>query len=131
MQKLYAYGIRDNVHSWVKIFLSEKGQRVTVNGLQSAWIKITSGIPQDSVLGPLLFIVFTNDLPDVINVLIKLFADDAKLYSVVSSNADNRVQFSFNRAVDRAGIRRMIFNKFKCHHLHIGKNLTDTKYTIE
>ena len=63
-------------------------------------------------------------------MLIKLFADDAKLYSIVTSDNDNRVQFSLNRAVDWANVWRMIFNIIKCHHLHIGKNITGTRYTM-
>ena len=122
LQKLYAYGIRGKVHARVKEFLSGREQRVIVNGSQSTWINITSRIPQGSVLGPVLFLVFINDLPEVIKVLIKLFADDAKLYSVVTSNADNRAQFSLNRAVDWSKVWKMIFNIIKCHHLHIGKN---------
>ena len=121
MQKLYAYGIRGKVHAWVKEFLSGREQRVIVNGSQSTWINITSGIPQSSVLGPVLFLVFINDLPEVIKVLIKLFADEVKLYSLVTSNADNRAQFSLNRAVDWSKVWKMIFNIINCHHLHIGK----------
>ena len=64
-------------------------------------------------------------------MLIKLFADDAKLYSVVTSNADNRAQFSLNRAVDWSKVWKMIFNIIKCHHLHIGKKFTETTYTME
>ena len=102
-------GIRGNVHAWVKEFLSGREQRVIVNGSQSTWINITCGIPQGNVLGPVLFLVFINDLPEVIKVLIKLLADDAKLYSVVTSNADNRAQFSLNRAVDWSKVWKMIF----------------------
>ena len=70
------------------------------------------------------------DLPDAINVLIKLFADDAKLYSVVSSNVDNLglIQ-SYYRAIDRDSVWKMIFNIIKCHHVHIGKNITGTIVT--
>ena len=64
----------------IKEFLSERRQRVVVNGAHSEWRDITSGIPQGSVLGPILFLIFINDLPKVIKCLIKLFADDAKLY---------------------------------------------------
>ena len=72
------------------------------------------------------------DLPDVINVLIKLFADDAKLYSVVSSNVDNLGSIqSYYRAIDRDSVWKMIFNIIKCHHAHIGKNITGTSYTME
>ena len=130
LQKLYAYGIRGKLHLWVKGFLTDRKQRVIVKGSQSTWKNVTSGIPQGSVLGPVLFLVFINDVPDILNVLIKLFADDAKLYSIVTSDNDNRVQFSLNRAVDWANVWRMIFNIIKCHHLHIGKNITVTRYTM-
>ena len=84
---------------------------------------VTGGIPQGSVLGPVLFLVFINDLPDVIEVLIKLFADDAKIYAMVSNHADNdKVQHSLNRAVNWADIWKMFFNIIKCHHLHVGKH---------
>ena len=132
LQKLYAYEIRGKVHAWIKEFLSGREQRVIVNGSQSTWINITSGIPQGSVLGPVLFLVFINDLPEVIKVLIKLFADDAKFYFVVTSNAYNRAQLSLNRAVDWSKVWKMIFNIIKCHHLHIGKKkFTETTYTME
>ena len=76
-------------------------QGVFVNGAHSSWKYVTTGIPQGSVLGPVLFLVFINDLSDVIEVLIKLFADDAKIYAVVSNQADNdKVQRSLNCAVN-------------------------------
>ena len=130
LKKMYGYGIRGKIHSWVKEFLSEREQRVTVNGSQSSWKHITSGIPQGSVLGPVLFLVFINDLPEAIEVLMKLFADDAKIYAVVSNNRENLVQTSLNRAVNWARIWRMFFNTSKCHHLHVGKHDTGIRYTM-
>ena len=130
LQKLYAYGIHGKVHTWVKEFLTDRKQKVIVNASQSTWKNVTSGIPQGSVLGLVLFLVCINDFPDIINVLIKLFADDAKLYSIVTSGNHNQVQFSLNRAVNWANVWRMIFNIIKCHHLHIGKNITGTRYTM-
>ena len=59
--------------------MSERSQKVVLNGKSSDSAKVTSGISQGSVLGPLLFLVFINDLPEVILVFIKLFADDAKI----------------------------------------------------
>ena len=60
----------------------------------------------------------------------KLFADDAKIYAVVSNDRENLVQTSLNRAVIWAKIWRMFFNTFKCHHLHVGKHDTGIRYTM-
>ena len=86
-----------------------------------------------SVLGPVLFLVLINDLPDVIEVLIKLFADDANIYmyAVVSNQiVENRAQNSLNCVVNWANIWRMLFNIIKCHHLHIGTQSRGIKYTM-
>ena len=104
LQKLHGDGIHGKIHGWAKEFLSGREQRVIVNDSKSTWTNITSGIPQGSVLGLFLFLVFINDLPDVIEVLIKLFADDAKIYAVVPNTDDNRVQYSLNRAADWANV---------------------------
>ena len=68
-------------------------QKVIVCGECSNTAKVTSGIPQGSVLGPILFLVFINDLPNVIQASIKLFADDAKIYHIVTSQEDIEHQF--------------------------------------
>ena len=88
LKKLWAYGIRGKIHSWVKYFLKGRTQSVLVDGYRSTKAKVTSGIPQGSVLGLILFLNFINDLPLVIQALKKLFADDAKIYQTVTSMAE-------------------------------------------
>ena len=83
LKKLYAYGIRGQTYEGNKDFLSNRQQRVTINGSKSERRDVNSGIIQGSVLWPVLLLMFINDFPDVIEVLMKLFADDAKLYSVM------------------------------------------------
>ena len=79
----------------------------------------------------MLLLVFINDLPDVIEVLIKLFADDAKICAVASNQiVETRVQNSLNSATNWANIWRMLFNIIKCHHLHIGKHDRGIKYAM-
>ena len=83
IMKLYSFGIRGNILNWIGDYLSERTQRVSVNGHLSCQSRVISGIPQGSVLGPILFIIFINDLPTVTVSDVKLFADDTKLYTVV------------------------------------------------
>ena len=73
LSKLKGYGIKGKIYDWIKDFLSNRKQRVVINGKFSHWIRVTSGIPQGSVLGPILFLISINDLPDVLNCCMKLF----------------------------------------------------------
>ena len=82
--KLKAYGVEGELLSLLKNYLENREQRVALNGQTSECRKIMSGIPQGSVLGPLLFLIYINDLPDGISSLCKIFADDTSLYSKVS-----------------------------------------------
>ena len=79
LMKLQQYGIKGNISNWVKAFLSDRNKRVIVKGSTPGWEDITSGIPQGSVLGPILFLIYINDIPGAVAELMKLFADDAKL----------------------------------------------------
>jgi hypothetical protein len=83
LRKLESIGIRGSLLSWVKNYLSERKQRVVINNSTSSWRDINVGVPQGSILGPLLFIVFINDILTDINSTIKLFADDTSLYLIV------------------------------------------------
>ena len=79
----------------------------------------------------MLFLVFIGDFPEVFEVLIKLFADDTKVYDVVSNQTDNsKFQNSLNRAINWTTIWKMLFDNIKCHHLRVDKYDRETKYTI-
>ena len=87
--KLEAVGITDDVLDWIRSFLMGRSQSVRVEGEISGWQKVLSGIPQGSVLGPLSFVIFISDMPDVVKENIcKLFADDCKLYGIIDSDID-------------------------------------------
>ena len=70
------YGVREKENLWFKNYLSEREQFVSINGVASTNEKIICGVPQGSVLGPLLFLIFINDLPNATDFLTLLFADD-------------------------------------------------------
>ena len=93
---------------WIDAFLSGRRQRVVVNGSKSTWAKVTSGIPQGSVLGPLLFACFINDMPSVVESPVHLFADDTKLYKRVTILEDSSTKWN------------LCFNSNKCKMMHIG-----------
>ena len=76
IKKLEGYGIKGILLKWFKNFLNGRQQRVVINGKTSDWTNVLSGIPQGSILGPILFIIFINDLPGVVGNVCKLFADD-------------------------------------------------------
>lgn len=83
-------GITGKAQKWVREYLKEKKQRVTVREEVSSWRKVPSGVPQGSVLGPLLFIIYVNDLPEGVSSDMSMFADDAKLMSNVITDDDCR-----------------------------------------
>ena len=78
--KLHNYGIRGKVLSWIQAFLGIRSQQVVIDGEESDSIPVNSGVPQGSVLGPILFLTYKNDLPDGISSQVRLFADGTALY---------------------------------------------------
>ena len=79
--KLEAYGVRGKEKEWFLNYLTDRQQRVVVGGAKSTWSEMVKGVPQDSILGPLLFTIFMNDLPSVIeNCNVNLYPDDTTIY---------------------------------------------------
>ena len=90
MSKLRIYGIHGQIFNWIQAFLSNRSQQVVVDGSRSRAADVLSGVPQGTVLGPLLFLLFINDLPSVVDLgtTVRLFADDCLIYRVINTIQD-------------------------------------------
>ena len=129
--KLQAYGIRGKVLQWIRNFLTDGEQRVVINGVASKTAPVTSGIPQGSVLGPILFLIYVNDLPDFVSSKVKLFADDTKLYREIKNPQDKDVlQNDLNNLMKWSRTWQLPFNESKCGVLHLGKKNPNHKYKM-
>ena len=132
LSKLDSYGISGNIKAWISSFLLNRKQRVTVDGAYSDWKDVTSGIPQGSVLGPLMFVVFINDLPDIVASTAKIFADDTKLFRTITSVQDHiTLQEDLQKLSEWAAKWSMKFNYDKCKVLHLGKANQRSSYQMD
>ena len=86
---LKSFGISGNSLNLLKHYLTDRSERVLLNGQCSNWQPILAGVPEGSILGPLFFLIYINDLPDGLKSNVKLFADDTSLFSVVKNKEES------------------------------------------
>ena len=130
LKKLECYGISGDYNKWLKNFLSERKQKVYINGSFSYETPVLSGVPQGSVLGPLLFVLYINDLVQFIRTSeLKTFADDTKLSHPISNAEDKEaLQEDLNRVIEWSHKNNMDLNKKKfdlvCHQGKVNNSVS-------
>jgi len=131
LNKLQAYGIKGKLLAWIRNFLTGRRQRVVYDGEKSEWSDVMSGIPQGSVLGPVLFVIFINDLPSVVKSAMKVFADDTKVYNCVKEDKGVEELQADIESMARWGDKwQLPFNTGKCKSLHLGRTNSRHVYTL-
>ena len=120
LRKLEHYGINGKILEWIKAWLTQRQQCVAVEGETSGNAQVKSGVPQGTVLGPLMFLLYINDIGNEIKSKLRLFADDSLLYLAIDCKDDcSRLQKDLDKLVEWASEWQMTFNASKCYVLRI------------
>jgi hypothetical protein len=133
LEKLRAHGVRGNLLNWIRSWLTDRAQRVVLNGKASGWAAVLSGVPQGSVLGPILFLVYINDIDGaaVLIEALRKFADDTKLGNgAETEESRRRLQETLDRLVEWAQVWGMEFNIKKCKVMHFGRTNPKQVYNM-
>ena len=130
LMKLDCMGIRENLLSWIEAFLHDREQRALVEWQSSDWRKVTSGVPQESVLGPLLFLMYINDIDVGLTSSVRLFADDCAVFRVITCKMDcDALQSDLNRLYHWTQLWQLTFNQSKCKVMRITNKRNKIHYT--
>ncbi len=132
LKKVKGYGVTGYFLGWLQSFLTGRTQQVVVNGAHSEWSPVTSGIPQGSVMGPVLFVIFINDLPTSVKSSIYLFADDTKIFSHIINQSDVSVlQNDLDSLQKWSDTWLLKFHPNKCKVATIGKQKIQSSYHMK
>jgi hypothetical protein len=130
--RLEEIGIKGKLLKWIKEWLRGRKQRVVINGKASHWIEVESGVPQGSILGPLLFIIYINGIDEGIASDILKFADDTKIFGEVGSfESVSKLKEDLRVLCEWADTWQMKFNTVKCKVMHFGANNMEEQYFME
>ena len=141
LQEVHRHGIRGTVYGWIAEFLNNRQQRVRINNEYSEYTTVLSGVPQGSVLGPTLFLLYVSQIPSLLKNFTSLFADDTKLFTYLltlkehipeteSDHTPFSLQTDMNLLTEWSEAYQMSFNLAKCHVLHLGHNNPKAHYTM-
>lgn len=120
LQKIKSYGITNKNQKWIEKFLTNRQHKVTINGVNSVVREVTSGVPQGTVLGPLLFLLYINDIEKNLSSQMRLFADDSAIYRRIDKEEDaHALQLDLFKLQEWASKWQMSFNVIKCKTLRI------------
>jgi len=129
LEKLKALGISGKLLRWFEGFLISRTMKVGVRGAFSQLLEVLSGVPQGSVLGPLLFLLFVNELPSWVQSGMSMFADDTKVWHRIKTEADGVVlQQDLDALVQWSGTWQLQFNKEKCKVMHMGHSCSTSYF---
>ena len=119
----------NSIINWIEQWLTDRRQSVVIDGEVSSWKSVLSGVPQGYVLGPILFLVYINDLEEGVTGKILKFADDTKLFTKTKEIGDKQhLQDDFDKLVKWSENCQMLFNFGKCKCLHIGPGNPSMNY---
>ena len=102
--------MRDLQYKYLKEFLDNREQRVTIDGFSSDWVKISAGVPQGSILGPLLFLIYINDITEIVSSDIRLFADDTFIFRIANQQSTQYLNSDLEKITSWAWDWKMLFN---------------------
>ena len=129
--KLKSHGIGNDVINWIEKWLTHRKQRVIVDGEISNWKSVLSGVPQGSVLGPILFLIYINDLEADISSIVLTFADATKVFRKVTNYTDKQsLQDDLDKLVKWSEKGQMLFNYGKCKCINIGHGNMNEEYKM-
>lgn len=130
LSKLKHYGIDKNIWHWISNFLKQRKQCVVVDGKSSRLVNVDSGVPQGTVLGPILFLLHINDLPSVVSSKVRLFADDCLIYKEINNCNDQKaLQNDLNSLECWGNQWGMRFNAAKCNIMRVSRKRSPLLYS--
>ena len=116
-------GLGGKMLEWMKDYLTNREMRTMVKNEKSEWRRVTSGVPQGSVLAPVMFLIYINDMPEKVHSYMSMFADDAKLMKRVRQKEDcEDLQRDLDRVYEWSQTWEMEFNAKKCHVMELGRS---------